>query len=105
MTYDKKKGAKYIINHGDNSGKYPKIGNEMESCTSIPAIYTANGESFVDLTGWFQTRTANQEIINAYNNSAIFKKGKKVKIVIVAEISSIIALRGGILVEIVHRLS
>ncbi len=47
----------------------------------------------------------NQEIINAYSNSAIFKKGKQVKIVIVAEISSIIACRGGILVDIVLRLS
>ncbi len=47
----------------------------------------------------------NQEIINAYSNSAIFKKGKQVKIVIVAEVSSIITCRGGILVDIVLRLS
>lgn len=105
MQYTKEKGAKYKISHGDTTGLYPAIGHGGRSCTSVPAIFEANGESFVDLTGWFDTGSSNQEIINAFSNSTIFKKGKEVKIVIVADISSIMAHRGGILVEIVHRLS
>jgi ABC-type glutathione transport system ATPase component len=39
ISFKKMKGARYSIEHGDNSGKYPKIGHEMKSCTSVPAIF------------------------------------------------------------------
>jgi len=39
----------------------------------LPNIY---GDQYVDLPGWFDTRSSKQEVINGFTNSTMFAPGK-----------------------------
>jgi len=53
-------GGKWKIDHEDHSGKYPKIGHDKESCTTLPDVYEGGKKVYIDLAGWFDTRTPKQ---------------------------------------------
>lgn len=54
----------------------------------------------LDLPGLFDTKGAQQEIINAYAFSMIFKGGRSFRFVLMTEVASLYDRRGGTLVDI-----
>ena len=78
----------------------------MTSCTDIPSSYPdpRGGIEYIDPAGFMDTKGDEQEIINAYANARMFRRGTKAKIVLVIECSTLISARGGNLSEIAKRL-
>ena len=73
----------------------PQVGNTNISCTECASLYfDEKKNAFFDCAGYFDTKGVNQEIINGIANSKIFKKGRKVKLIMVIDISSLFEKRG-----------
>ena len=71
----------------DNTTDFPVIGNTSTSCTDIPSSYQdpRGGIEYIDPAGFMDTKGDEQEIINAYANARMFKRGTRAKIVLVIE--------------------
>lgn len=57
------------------------------------------------MVGWFDTNDVLHEIVNAFGNASVLKKGKKIKIALVCEVDTLKAQRGGRLVEMIEILT
>lgn len=66
----------------------------------MPEIY----DQFVDSPGFFDTKGISQEVINSYANAVMFRKGSKVKIILMIEESAITSGRGKTLIETGNKL-
>lgn len=60
--------------------------------------------TFIDLPGILDTHGINQQIINAYLTSLLFRSGHILKFVIVIEVASLKDSRGYMFTEIISRL-
>ena len=60
--------------------------------------------NLIDLPGILDSRGSEQEIVNAYTNSHIFKKGRSFKMMLLVEANQIYDRKGLILVETIERL-
>lgn len=60
LKFKKVGGGKWQISHDDTTGKYPIIGHDNKSCTTVPDFYPYKGKTFIDLAGWFDTRKPTQ---------------------------------------------
>ena len=98
LEFKRVRGSYHIINPSKED--YPAIGNSSESCTSIPGAYG----NFIDSAGFLDTNGPKQETINSYATAKIFKRGTKLKIVVIVEYSSLKSAKGKILVDVANRL-
>jgi hypothetical protein len=98
-----KEGPKYILEHG-KATSMPIIGHKFSSETQRPAVYTKGKLRFVDLPGLEDTKGPQQEIINSYTSSLVFKKGRHCRLVLVLEVASLYSSRGGKLAELLTRM-
>ena len=108
MDYEKKNGKFLFKNRQDPESKFfPSIGNGLDSETMLPRSFTLSSEniSFVDTPGFMSTSGPIQEISDSYANSKIFKKGNKVKIVLVLEENTLFSGRGEFLIKAAKKIS
>ena len=96
-------GFKWKIEH---SGDYlPEIGNRNISCTSIPDIFQSkDGLVFLDPPGFFDTNGVTNEILNAFCISKMFKVNNNVRMLILVDVASLKAGRGGQFVKAIKRI-
>ena len=78
----KKEGLGWAMSH-NQPDKFPEIGNKYKSCTEMPNIFNDGEECYLDLAGFVDTKGEIQEIINAYVNSKMFRRGNRTRILIV----------------------
>ncbi len=102
MTYEKK-GLSYLIKHEGNSS-LPKIGNTAVSETELPELFTKGDINFVDMPGLYDTKGPEQEMINAYTSSFLFKRYHQFRFVIVIEISSLYDRKGGKIADLLVKM-
>ena len=104
LKWQRNKTQIHITN--ENTTDYPVIGNTVACCTNIPSSYLdpRGGIEYIDSAGFMDPKGDEQEIINAYANARMFKRGTRAKIILVIEYSSLIFGRGGNLLEIAQRL-
>lgn len=83
LKWEKKNGQIHISN--PNTEQFPLIGNTSVSCTDIPATYAQprSENILIDASGFMDTKGDQQEILNAYSNARMFKRGTKTKILLV----------------------
>lgn len=82
----------------------PIIGNKNYSETELPSCYKKKEINLIDLPGILDTKGSEQEIVNAYTNSIIFKQNRSFKFMIVLEASHFYDKKGSALVETISRL-
>ena len=98
-----KNGCLYDLSH-PTAAQMPTIGNSGSSQTELPSCFQKGSVNLIDLPGILDTNGSEQEIINAYTNSLIFKKGRSFKFMIVLEMLHFYNQRGAALVETISRL-
>jgi hypothetical protein len=70
----------------------------------MPNIFNDGEEYYLDLAGFMDTKGEAQEIINAYVNSKMFRRGSKTRILLVVEEGTLRATRGQNLVGLTARI-
>lgn len=102
MTYEKK-GFNYLLKHEENSS-LPKIGNTVVSETELPELFTKGDINLLDLPGLYDTKGPEQEMVNAYTSSLLFKKYHQFRFVIVVEVSTLLERKGGKLADLIRKM-
>lgn len=89
----------------DESLKRPKVGNLNSSCTECASLYFDEKKNpFFDCAGYFDTKGVNQEVINGIANSKIFEKGRKIKLILVIDFSSLMEAKGRFVYDFIQLL-
>jgi energy-coupling factor transporter ATP-binding protein EcfA2 len=84
FNYEEKR-SNYILTPTDQNSNQarPKIGHTKTSCTEVPEVYESNGIIWHDPAGFLDTKGIEQEILNAYCNAKMFKRGSRARIILV----------------------
>lgn len=83
MQAERKNGNYHLCHKGGAENEFPQIGNTNVSCTTIPQYYSYGSLTFYDPPGFMDSKGVNQEILNAFANSKMFRPGMRAKICIV----------------------